>query len=229
MPPSWNVPADPEDLGDALHWFRQRIPLTDEELESLGSSIRSKAFAVAGASQMDLVMDVLSSLDDALADGLSLDEFKDAVAEKLYDAWGHADGYRVENIFRTNLQAAYGDGRYEVLSDPAVKRFRPYRRFVAVEDSRTSEICQSLDGTLLPADDPFWDTHWTPLHYQCRSEIESVGEDEAKELGGPDPEAPKVAALEGFGRPQQTWEPDLGSYPPEIARVYEARAAARGR
>lgn len=223
MPASWNVPADPADPGDALHWFRQRLPLTDEDFDQLDESSRLKAFVVTGASQMDLVDQIFQAVDDALSNGTTLADFKDAIAEQLEDAWGRSDSPRLENIFRTNLQTAYGDARYETLNDPAVKKLRPYRRFVAIEDERLCPTCEAADGTLLAADDPWWDSHWTPLHYQCRCEINSAGEAEAAELGGVDEEAPKVAPLEGFGKPQQLWEPDLSEYPPEIAAVYRAR------
>lgn len=38
-------------------------------------------------------------------------------------------------------------------------------------------------GVILPYADPWWETNWPPLHYNCRSTICSIYRDEAEELG----------------------------------------------
>lgn len=43
--------------------------------------------------------------------------------------------------------------------------------FDAVMDSRTTEICSSLNGTRKPVDDPFWKIYYIPNHFGERSII----------------------------------------------------------
>ncbi len=43
--------------------------------------------------------------------------------------------------------------------------------FDAVIDSRTSDLCRSLNKTILPINDPFWKTYYPPNHFKCRSTV----------------------------------------------------------
>jgi len=47
----------------------------------------------------------------------------------------------------------------------------PYLQFDATLDKRTTDLCRSLDGLLLPADHEVWDTYYLPLHWGERSVI----------------------------------------------------------
>lgn len=136
-------------------------------------------------------------------------DFVKAVGEKLERAWGKKGATRLETIFRTNVQSAYGAGRYAQLTDPDVLRTRPYWLYDAVLDSRTSSLCRGLNGTIRPADDPFWDTHVPPLHFSCRSGLRSLTRQQAEARGVTEtpPTAPPAA---GFGsRPDpEAWGRD---------------------
>ncbi len=92
-------------------------------------------------------------------------------------------------------------------------------------DNRTSEICDALDGTVRPADDPFWGSHTPPLHFNCRSILTPLSDEEAEEEGvtGNDP---GVEPDEGFGHQPTVgsdWEPDTSAYPEPIADVLKER------
>ena len=155
----WRVTADPQKFEEAVEWFRRRVPLTDDEFKALSDDARRRAFAVSGVAELDLVNDVFEALDAAIESGLDFRDFEKAVGEKLEAAWGGTEkrkAWRLENIFRTNLQSAYGAGRYKQQKDPDVLKARPFWQYDAVLDSNTSVICRNLNGTLLPADDPFW-------------------------------------------------------------------------
>src|SRR5690606_11875891 len=139
---------------------------------------------------------------------------------------------RVARIFRTNIQKSYNHGRWQQLEEPELKRLRPYRLFDAIGDSRTTPICRECDGTLLPADHPFWDSHCPPLHHQCRSTVRSLRASAARRKGiTTDP--PRAQSQQGFGaRPQplpslDDVEPDLAEYPQTLARLYEQKQNSR--
>ena len=213
--------AHPDAFAEAVAWFRKRIPMTDEEFGALEEQNYHRAFRVAGLAQLDMVTQVYEAVDRAIAQGESLDSFRAALTDKLTAAWGKEMPWRIETILRTNTQQAYSDGRYEQLEHPAVKKARPFRRFSAVMDSRTTEICAALDDTVLPADDPFWAKHNPPLHFNCRSHVVSLSESEAQDEGI-DPEPPPEQPMDGFGvapnlRDEQ---PDLTGYPHPLVAEY---------
>lgn len=218
-------PADPDRFEQAIRAFRRRVPITDPEFRRLTAAERRRAFWVAGVAQGRIVQEVFEAIDRAVRDGTTLDDFKKQAAPALLEAWGGEDAPRVETVFRTNVMGAYNGGRNEVLRDPVVVEARPYWRFDAVGDSRMSEICEALDGTVRPADDPWWKTHTPPLHHQCRSVITPLTAEEAEGEGVTvrEPEAPEPG--EGFGRPPEPEdaEPDLGGFHPSIARILQRR------
>jgi hypothetical protein len=39
----------------------------------------------------------------------------------------------------------------------------------AILDERTTKLCKTLDGTVKPIDDPFWEKFYPPNHHSCRS------------------------------------------------------------
>lgn len=222
------IPPDPDKFTEAVNAFRARVPMSDAEFDQLLETERELAFKVSGIAQADLVQEVHDSVERAISDGTTLEDFKAEVGAKLEEAWGGEDPMRLETTFRTNVMGAYNAGRHAVFSSPAVRRARPYLRFDAVEDSRTSTICEELDGKILPADDPFWNRHTPPLHFNCRSILVALSEDEVDDEGGtddtPDPEG---EVDEGFGREPSArgrdWEPDTSGYAPGIRDELESK------
>lgn len=217
----WNVSSDPADFDAAVEWFRKRVPVSDEDWKTLTGESRRKAFKVAGVAQLDTVTAVWDALEKAIAQGTTLEEFRKAVQEKLTREWGSARGTRIETIFRTNLQLAYSAGRYRQMNDQDVVDRRPFRMYSAVMDSRTSEICRPLDGTVLPADDEFWKTHVPPLHFNCRAQVLTLTEDQAGSRGVAK-KAPEAAPpLDGFGLPpeESDWKLEAAKYPKPLLSV----------
>src|SRR4051812_38469029 len=124
--------ADPEQFDDAVTHFRRRVPIPDQAYRRLDSDARKRAFSVAGVAQLDLVNQVWAAIDSALANGTTLGDFKTDVSAKLTAAWGAEKPWLIDTIFRTNVQTAYGAGRWRQMRDPAVMRARPYWRFSAI-------------------------------------------------------------------------------------------------
>lgn len=201
--------------------------MTPEQWDALTAEARQRAFKMAGVTTADLLNDVWLQLDDAIARGQSFAEFKGAVLDSLEANWGGTvknPGARVETIFRTNLANAFSAGAYELRSDPVVMEARPYDQYRAIGDARTRPEHRRLDGTVRPADDPWWDTHTPPLGFNCRCRRVPLTEDEAR-AEGITRRPPRVEPDEGFGRPARSgaWQPDLSQYPPAIRAQLERR------
>jgi SPP1 gp7 family putative phage head morphogenesis protein len=211
------ISHDPLRFEEALAAFRARVPITDDELAELLDEETERAFWVAGITQADIVAQVFDAIDRAIEEGTTFDEFESDVSDALERSWGAEIPGRLETIFRTNLAGAYNRGRYRILTHPAVKRERPYWRLDVIDDDRTSDICEELIDTVLPQDDPFWSSHYPPLHHACRTHISALTEEEAAEAGGPT-DAPDVEADDGFGAlpGDDDWTPDLSGYPEDL-------------
>lgn len=218
------MPPPPKDTDDAEQWFRERLSLDDDaEFEELSAELRRMAFRVAGVTQLQVVTDVWEALDRAVQDGTTFEDFKDEVATKLYRAWGREDPYRLETIFRNGTQSAYAAGRYDIMTNPVVLKLRPYWEFVAILDEATTPVCETCNGTLLPAGDSFWADHSPPLHHRCRSTLVSRTPEDALEQGV-DSEGPGEDAQDGFGGPPVGGrEPDLTGYPPALVSALQSR------
>lgn len=217
---AWRVTADPVRNESAIEWFRKKVPLTREQWDQLVDDAKRRAFTVSGVARLDVIADTLAALDRAVAEGTTLQEFKEEVAAKLTEEWQGTvkdPAFRLETIFRTNVQSAYSAGRYEQMTDPEVVKFRPYFMFDAIIDDRTTDECKALHGVVLPQDDPFWEGRVPPLHFNCRSGLRSLRKSQA-ERRGVTKSPPDVKAAKGFGaKPaKQEWSPDIESYPPEL-------------
>lgn len=196
---TWSVSTDPLDFDEAVAWFRKRVAMTRGERDALEARARYRAFFVSNIAQLDLVEQVWKAVDKAVASGLPLKDFKEQVGSALRSAWGgtvKAPAWRLETIFRTNVQNAYGAGRFRQAIDPDVLEDRPVWMFDAILDGRETDVCKACDGTKLPANDKWWKSHLPPLHHNCRSSFIALAEDQ---VDGLTKQPPKASPKNGFG------------------------------
>lgn len=231
---AWTVEPDPLRPEEALRWFRARLPLPDPEFRALGEEARRRAFFVAGLAALDMVQETMDALARALEEGRPFEDFQRELSDRVKNAWGEGSRHRLETVFRTNLQLAYGAGRWK--EAVSARELRPYWGLSVVLDGRTSRICRPLAGIVLPADHPFWRTHVPPLHHNCRTALVTYTREEGERRAWKEP--PPHEPQAGFGRPPtaEEWSPDPRDYHPELWRAFlralaalpEARAHLRG-
>ena len=195
----WKVSASPRRFNEAVAWFRGKVPIPEPMFRRLSDRAKQRAFFVSGVARLDLLADVWGSLIDALERGVPYKEWAARAAPTLTEAWGQSRAWRMETIFRTNVQHAYSAGRWAQLNDSTTLRQRPYWMYDAVLDTRTTEICRERNGAIRPASDPWWGTNWPPLHYNCRSGVRALTREEVERRGGVTVELPTVEPLPGFG------------------------------
>jgi SPP1 gp7 family putative phage head morphogenesis protein len=222
----------PPVFSEAVRWFRGRVPLTDDAFARLTADAQRRAFWFAGGAVLSAVTDVWAALDRTLSAGGTIADFKATVAPTVLAQWQGSvanPAWRMELIFRNATQRAYSFGRVEQLRDPAVAAVRPFWFFDAIGDARTSEICKALDGTVLPATDPWWSAHTPPCHHACRSVVRGLraGDRRVRDAAGRPP--PLTAAQQGFGvlPDAADWRPRQGDYPPEVWQSYQGNRALR--
>ncbi len=182
-------------FAEQIDFFRSKLDLPTESWTDIWQEQHDRAFVVAGAARADLVADLRSAVDRAVADGGTLEEFRrdfDAVVAK--HGWSYKGGrdWRAETIYGTNLRTSYAAGRRRQMKEIADRRpYWRYRHSRASENPRHEH--QAWDGLVLRHDDPWWDAHYPPNGWGCRCFVETLGERDLERLGkaGPD-QAPAV-------------------------------------
>jgi SPP1 gp7 family putative phage head morphogenesis protein len=199
-PPGGIPPLQPV---EAIAWHEARVPMSKAAFDALKASAKKRAFTVAGVAQADLIASVQQSILGALTEGTTLEEFKAAMGEKLEAEWQGTvkdPAARLETIFRTNVQSSYNAGRHAQATDPETLKVRPFWQFDAVTDGRTTPGCRAANGTVLPADDPWWSKNLPPRHFNCRATFHTLTRRQAERLGVA-AAGPPVVADAGFGGP----------------------------
>jgi SPP1 gp7 family putative phage head morphogenesis protein len=187
---AWAVSAEVAEFDEAVEHFRGLVPVTDDEYKELEASQRARAFHLASMNELAVVQLVFDELDRAIQHGTPIDAFRKVMKEKLVGERAIPPS-QVETMFRNATQLAYNTGRWSQITNPEVTAIRPYWMFDAVMDTRTTRlICWKLNGTIKGHDDPWWLTHYPPLHHRCRTSVRTLRRSEALRrgltLGDPD-------------------------------------------
>ncbi|MCK4529323.1 hypothetical protein KAW18_18320 [candidate division WOR-3 bacterium] len=155
-----NLPFD-----EAIEFFRKKLNLPTRTWKDIWKAMHARAFVIAGAMKEDLIQDMWEAVEKGIADGTTLAEFRkdfDSIISK--HGWKYKGGkaWRTAVIFNTNLSVAYAVGNYNQMMDPAVLKARPYLRYVGSSSKNPRMEHQKWVNIILPADDPWWDTHYPP-------------------------------------------------------------------
>lgn len=161
---NWDLP-----FLEQLDYLRSKgIVLSPESWRDVWKQANSRAFTVARVTEMDILHDIKSALDQAMESGATLKDFKAGLKDTLESkGWlapegekakiilpdgstrKRLTGWRLDNIYATNSQEAYSTGRYKQLQE--VKDSRPYWMYVAVMDSATRPNHAALNGKISQA------------------------------------------------------------------------------
>ncbi len=197
----------------AIEFFRQKTTLPTRTWKDLEGAMHARAFVVAGAARDDLLSDLRAAIDEAIAEGTTLEAFRkrfDETVAKTGWAYNGGRNWRTRVIYETNLRTAHAVGRHRQMSDPAVVRRRPfwrYRHNDAVAHPRPHH--RAWDGTVLAHDDPWWRTHYPPNGWGCQCFVQSLGPRDLARLGktGPDTAPTDPDSTAGIDR---GWEHNPG-------------------
>ncbi|MBF0192276.1 MAG: DUF935 family protein [Magnetococcales bacterium] len=175
------VPADHADVQygglpfkEAIDYFRGKVPVPTERWDDLVNGQHDVGFMSAGATKADLLNDLQSAMDRAIAEGTTLSEFRksfdEAVAKHGWEYTG-SRAWRSKLIFNTNMQNAYQAGRYAQMTDPDVLQSRPYWQYRHYASPNERKEHKAWNGLVLPAQDPWWSTHYPPNGFNCHCTV----------------------------------------------------------
>ncbi|HGY4723293.1 TPA: phage minor head protein [Citrobacter amalonaticus] len=193
-------PARKPDIipGQALAWLKAKKLTPGFDYRDVWQEEHSAGFTVAKMTQLDLLADVRSLVEEALATGQTFTQFRDQLQPLLVKRgwWGQqlkddpltgqtrnvqlGSDRRMRIIYDTNMRTARAAGQWERIQ--RTKRAMPYLLYVLgpsrehrAEHLKWANIC-------LPVDDAFWLTHFTPNGWGCKCTIRQVSRDEYDRL-----------------------------------------------
>lgn len=191
--------------GHAIQFLADRLNVSPDRLDALRRVYGSEAIRVlknTASTITDTMQDAMpkawqelhtqTTVRDVARQGMHVREGTKAIRQALATAGVTPNNsYTVENLFRTQIQMAYGAGRWQADQDEAVQEILWGYKYVTVGDDRVRPEHVALDGTTLPKDDPFWRSSWPPNGYSCRCSTIPIF-DERKPI-----RPPPVAEIDG--------------------------------
>ena len=143
--------------------LNREVVLPDNYYNVMTPIQRQQAVSIAGLAQTEQIKHVMSLVNEQLVDGGTFADFQKAVKQGDIDI--NLPKHRLDNIFRTNVQGAYGRGRYYQQQQNKVER--PYLMRDGINDIRQRLEHKALDGLIRPIDDIVWQTCSAPSGYRC--------------------------------------------------------------
>ena len=187
---------------EALQYAHSKKVVLPDEFYSMDLKTRQMATTVSFLSSLEQIETVIKAVNKAIADGGTFKDFQKLIKESEIVLPKHY----LDNVFRTNIQSAYGHGRWQ--QQQRNKDKRQYLMYSAINDSRVRPAHLALNRIVLPIDHPFWLTHYPPLSFRCRCTVIALTEKQALKYGiTPDDKLPEVAeALDWSSHPLQFGE-----------------------
>jgi len=159
---SWNLPFE-----EAIKFLKSLVPLTREEYDRLNHDLKFRAFTIARVFSVDVINKIKERYIKALEKGnrpADVMQFLDETLRKI--GVHHENPFWLETHARVNFLSSYNAGRWVQIKQSKTIKYLVYN---AILDERTTKLCKTLDGTVKPIDDPFWEKFYPPNHFNCRS------------------------------------------------------------
>jgi hypothetical protein len=184
---------------EALTWFNNKnLKPSFNHLDVYGQE-HSKAFTVAKAMELDVLVDIRDAAQKALADGQTFQQFRAELTPTLQKKgwWGRQEmadpqdgrlkevqlgsARRLRTIYRTNMRTARAAGQWQRIQRTSTSH--PYLIYSLGPSENHRQQHVSWNKLVLPANDPFWQTHYPPNGWGCKCRVRQISSAEAQRLG----------------------------------------------
>lgn len=153
--------------------------------------IDAQAYRLAG----DVADNVRKKAQTILFNGVKGDWPLEEIISRIDDEIGAtAEPWSATSV-RTSVFDAVNEARYAQFTDPELGGYVEALMYSAVLDETTTEFCEYMDGRVYAKDSPVWDTHYPPNHFNCRSVVVAVTQDDRWQEDDP----PAMDPEDGFG------------------------------
>lgn len=165
----------------AINWFIKKFPILYDHLDDVTKKVNETFFYIKRSLELETTRTLYNNLLDNLSNGGTLKDWLEA-SKTILDKTGLGDSpWYLELVYRNNMQSSYNAGAF--YNQELNKKNKPYGLYDAIDDERTSEICQILNGKVYPLDHPFWNRYLPPNHHGCRSKRITLSREELEEYG----------------------------------------------
>lgn len=191
LPPGWD--AHQNDPQSALDYWAGQLVIDKGTFLGLTDALRRCAFTVAGVTDLDLLQSIYLLIGEAIANGLSRDQFVAAV-DGLFKAKGLTPlaKWHIELVYANNVRQAMNLMRYQQLVlNPAARRLTPYLMWLVLHRNTRPEHLV-MDEYVAAIDHEIWRMWWPPAGHNCGCYIASITRAKARRLGylGSEPMGP---------------------------------------
>ena len=217
---------------EQVKYFEKKLNLpTNSYLDVLGEE-HDYFFMVAGANRNEVLTAFREAVDEAIQNGETLEGFRKRFDEIVANTgWQYNGGrnWRTRIIYDTNVYGAYNRGRLKQHLDLA--DVLPYWEYHHHDNEHPREEHIELDGTILPATDPFWRYYYPIKAYGCHCTVSAHDEDDLAEMGKTVSQSPEIEWEEKLvgvrsGNPRTVRVPkgyDVGFAPYNFERLTQSR------
>jgi SPP1 gp7 family putative phage head morphogenesis protein len=186
---------------EAIDFIRSKPVISREAFDELLADLKGRAFTIAGAVPAD-VMQTVRDIIATLPSGQPWDVVKgnvvNAISPFIIDPNASAEERakqalaaeaKAELLLRINGQEAYASAAYGVMNRQ--RGIFKYWQYQTMGDSRVRPAHRALDGIVLPADSPFWETHFPPWDWGCRCIVIPLSDSDVNDVRRSDSQRPE--------------------------------------
>lgn len=162
-----------ESKGYAITW----------DWREMSAKSQQKAFTVAKVMTLDILQMIRKELQKAQAEGIPFAKFKKNLQPQLEESgwWGKKEvenpntgqkeivqlgsAWRLETVYRTNLQSARSQGRYKQQKESAA--LLPFLEYLQIDRKNKRDKHSVLHNKIFRVDDPIWQRIYPPRGFNC--------------------------------------------------------------
>ena len=132
------------------------------DAEEMMDSFETEALKVAAIETNSLKSYVISQAQKFLDAGKTFKQFRDNIKLAGYEV---GNPYHLRTQFNTGINGAFAGGQWKGFEADA--DIFPGLEYISALLDTTRDEHAAADGTVLPVDDPWWDTHMPPNDWNC--------------------------------------------------------------
>lgn len=182
---------------DNIAFLMSKKPELHFDYDEIKFEAHQRAFTIAKITQIDLLSDIQTSLENAFVEGQSFEKWKKELKPTLQKhGWLgkvvvqnpntkeqkeiFVGASRLKKIFYTNTRTAYAQSEARAGYKLPLSE---YIRYVAILDNRTRHTHAQMHGKIAHRKDKFWEKNYPPNGWNCRCAVEFISKDEMDEQG----------------------------------------------